>query len=121
MIGTTTTGDKIYRKMGEGTRMLGLVSKEMVAIKNVRAIRKYSDAAMIEIDVLHKIARNDAAAKQLSLLKEQCKHLVKEGNLLRKKVLRYKEIYETRGSNLKKAEFERETLLLPESFLSDFR
>ncbi|WVZ95976.1 hypothetical protein U9M48_041673 [Paspalum notatum var. saurae] len=40
------------------------------------------------------------------LLKEQCKHLTKEGSLLRKKVLRYKEISETRGSNLQKAELE---------------
>lgn len=39
-------------------------------------------------------------------LKEQCKHLAKEGNLLRKKALRYKEISETRGSNLQKAELE---------------
>lgn len=43
---------------------------------------------------------------RFSLLKEQCKHLVKEGNLLRKKALRYKEISETRGSNLQKAELE---------------
>ncbi|KQK03527.1 WPP domain-associated protein [Brachypodium distachyon] len=40
------------------------------------------------------------------LLKEQCKHLTKEGNLLKKKALRYKEISETRGSNLQKAELE---------------
>jgi hypothetical protein len=40
------------------------------------------------------------------LLKEQCKHLAKEGNLLRKKALRYKEISDTRGSNLHKAELE---------------
>ncbi|KAL5205352.1 hypothetical protein ABZP36_033561 [Zizania latifolia] len=63
-----TSRYKIYRKMGEGT--FGQVlecwdreSKEMVAIKIVRAVRKYSDAAMIEIDVLQKLARNDAAAK----------------------------------------------------------
>ncbi|CAM0880636.1 unnamed protein product [Alopecurus aequalis] len=40
------------------------------------------------------------------LLKDQCKHLAKEGNLLKKKALRYKEISETRGSNLQKAELE---------------
>ncbi|XP_062191154.1 WPP domain-associated protein-like isoform X2 [Phragmites australis] len=40
------------------------------------------------------------------LLKEQCKHLAREGNLLKKKALRYKEISETRGSNLQKAELE---------------
>uniref|UniRef100_A0A453LP48 Protein kinase domain-containing protein n=1 Tax=Aegilops tauschii subsp. strangulata TaxID=200361 RepID=A0A453LP48_AEGTS len=60
--------DKIYRKMGEGT--FGQVlecwdreRKEMVAIKIVRAVNKYSDAAMIEIDVLQKLARNDATGK----------------------------------------------------------
>ncbi|KAG0542840.1 hypothetical protein BDA96_02G138500 [Sorghum bicolor] len=54
--------------MGEGT--FGQVlecwdreSKEMVAIKIVRSVKKYSDAAMIEIDVLQKLARNDAAGK----------------------------------------------------------
>jgi dual-specificity kinase len=36
----------------------------MVAIKVVRAINKYSEAAMIEIDVLQKLSRNDAAGKQ---------------------------------------------------------
>lgn len=39
-------------------------SKEMVAIKIVRAVKKYSDAALIEIDVLQQLARNDAAGKQ---------------------------------------------------------
>jgi dual-specificity kinase len=55
--------------MGEGT--FGQVlecwdreRKEMVAIKIVRSVKKYSDAAMIEIDVLQKLARNDAAGKQ---------------------------------------------------------
>uniref|UniRef100_A0ACD5XPX9 Uncharacterized protein n=2 Tax=Avena sativa TaxID=4498 RepID=A0ACD5XPX9_AVESA len=63
-----TSRYKIYRKMGEGT--FGQVlecwdreRKEMVAIKIVRAVNKYSDAAMIEIDVLQKLARNDAAGK----------------------------------------------------------
>uniref|UniRef100_A0ACD5VSK8 Uncharacterized protein n=1 Tax=Avena sativa TaxID=4498 RepID=A0ACD5VSK8_AVESA len=40
------------------------------------------------------------------LLKDQCKHLTKEGNLLKKKALWYKEIAETKGSNLQKAELE---------------
>ncbi|CAN6223236.1 unnamed protein product [Urochloa humidicola] len=35
----------------------------MVAIKVVRSVKKYSDAAMIEIDVLQKLARNDVAGK----------------------------------------------------------
>ncbi|KAL6840918.1 hypothetical protein ACP4OV_029178 [Aristida adscensionis] len=61
---------KICRKIGEGT--FGQVlecwdreNKEMVAIKIVRAVKKYSDAAMIEIDVLQKLARSDAAAKHV--------------------------------------------------------
>ncbi|KAK3132646.1 hypothetical protein QOZ80_6AG0525620 [Eleusine coracana subsp. coracana] len=63
-----TSRYKIYRKIGEGT--FGQVlecwdreNKEMVAIKVVRAVKKYSDAAMIEIDVLQKLTRNDAAGK----------------------------------------------------------
>ncbi|TVU10545.1 hypothetical protein EJB05_44085 [Eragrostis curvula] len=74
-----TSRYKIYRKIGEeiyysivvmfkGT--FGQVlecwdreNKEMVAIKVVRAVKKYSDAAMIEIDVLQKLARNDASGK----------------------------------------------------------
>ncbi|XP_062193751.1 serine/threonine-protein kinase AFC2-like isoform X1 [Phragmites australis] len=63
-----TSRYKIYRKIGKGT--FGQVlecwdreNKEMVAIKIVRAVKKYSDAAMIEIDVLQKLARNGAAGK----------------------------------------------------------
>lgn len=33
--------------------------KEIVAIKIVRSIHKYREAAMIEIDVLQKLARHD--------------------------------------------------------------
>jgi dual-specificity kinase len=33
--------------------------KEAVAIKVVRSIHKYREAAMIEIDVLQRLARND--------------------------------------------------------------
>lgn len=33
--------------------------KEIVAIKVVRSIQKYREAAMIEIDVLQKLARHD--------------------------------------------------------------
>jgi dual-specificity kinase len=39
-----------------------------VAIKIVRSVKKYSDAAMIEIDVLQKLARNDAAGKHYASL-----------------------------------------------------
>ncbi|KAF8400776.1 hypothetical protein HHK36_014078 [Tetracentron sinense] len=55
---------KILSKMGEGTfgRVLECWDRrtqEFVAIKVVRSIRKYRDAAMIEIDVLQLLAKND--------------------------------------------------------------
>jgi dual-specificity kinase len=34
-------------------------TREYVAIKVVRSIRKYNDAAMIEIDVLNRLAENE--------------------------------------------------------------
>ncbi|KAI9191289.1 hypothetical protein LWI28_006466 [Acer negundo] len=59
-----TTRYKILSKMGEGT--FGQVlecwdrqTREYVAIKVIRSIRKYRDAAMIEIDVLQHLAKND--------------------------------------------------------------
>ncbi|KAJ9568313.1 hypothetical protein OSB04_004279 [Centaurea solstitialis] len=55
---------KIHGKMGEGT--FGQVlecwdkeRKEMVAIKIVRGIKKYREAAMIEIDVLQQLGKHD--------------------------------------------------------------
>ncbi|KAI8526975.1 hypothetical protein RHMOL_Rhmol12G0040500 [Rhododendron molle] len=55
---------KILRKIGEGT--FGQVfecwdreAKEMVAIKVVRSIKKYREAAMMEIDVLQLLGRYD--------------------------------------------------------------
>ncbi|KDO44120.1 hypothetical protein CISIN_1g013705mg [Citrus sinensis] len=55
---------RILSKMGEGT--FGQVvecfdneKKELVAIKIVRSINKYREAAMIEIDVLQRLARHD--------------------------------------------------------------
>ncbi|XP_072954304.1 serine/threonine-protein kinase AFC1-like isoform X2 [Typha angustifolia] len=50
--------------MGEGTfgqvlECWDLESKEAVAIKIVRSLQKYREAAMIEIDVLQKLAKND--------------------------------------------------------------
>ncbi|KAL5221219.1 hypothetical protein ABZP36_025932 [Zizania latifolia] len=55
---------KILSKMGEGTfgRVLECwdrETREYVAIKVVRSIRKYRDAAMIEIDVLNRLAENE--------------------------------------------------------------
>ncbi|KAG6510163.1 hypothetical protein ZIOFF_028172 [Zingiber officinale] len=56
--------DKIHSKMGEGT--FGQVLEcwdrernEMVAIKIVRSIRKYRQAAMIEIDMLQQLGKYD--------------------------------------------------------------
>ncbi|XP_039051235.1 serine/threonine-protein kinase AFC3-like [Hibiscus syriacus] len=55
---------KILSKMGEGT--FGLVlecwdreTRDYVAIKIVRSIHKYRDAAMIEIDILQHLAKNE--------------------------------------------------------------
>ncbi|XP_057971099.1 serine/threonine-protein kinase AFC1 isoform X3 [Malania oleifera] len=55
---------RILSKMGEGTfgqvlECLDYERKEVVAIKVVRSIHKYREAAMIEIDVLQKLARHD--------------------------------------------------------------
>ncbi|XP_024985456.1 serine/threonine-protein kinase AFC3 isoform X1 [Cynara cardunculus var. scolymus] len=55
---------KILSKMGEGTfgRVLECwdrQTREYVAIKVIRSIRKYRDAAMIEVDVLQQLAKND--------------------------------------------------------------
>ncbi|XP_020241088.1 serine/threonine-protein kinase AFC3 isoform X1 [Asparagus officinalis] len=55
---------KILSKIGEGTfgRVLECwdrETREFVAIKVVRSIRKYRHAAMIEIDVLNNLAKND--------------------------------------------------------------
>ncbi|PIA51599.1 hypothetical protein AQUCO_01100447v1 [Aquilegia coerulea] len=59
-----TSRYKIHSKMGEGT--FGQVlecwdreRKEFVAIKIVRGIKKYREAAMIEIDVLQQLAKHD--------------------------------------------------------------
>ncbi|CAI8597588.1 unnamed protein product [Vicia faba] len=59
-----TSRYKVHGKMGEGT--FGQVlecwdreRKEMVAIKVVRAIKKYREAAMIEIEMLQQLAKHD--------------------------------------------------------------
>ncbi|XP_028067152.1 serine/threonine-protein kinase AFC1-like isoform X2 [Camellia sinensis] len=59
-----TTRYRILSKMGEGTfgqvlECLDNEKKEIVAIKIVRSINKYREAAMIEIDVLQKLSRHD--------------------------------------------------------------
>ncbi|KAJ7523094.1 hypothetical protein O6H91_18G037200 [Diphasiastrum complanatum] len=55
---------KVISKMGEGTfgRVLECwdrEAQEFVAIKLIRNVQKYRDAAMIEIDVLRVLAKND--------------------------------------------------------------
>ncbi|KAK6922304.1 Protein kinase domain [Dillenia turbinata] len=59
-----TSRYRIHRKIGEGT--FGQVlecwdreAREMVAIKVVRGIKKYREAAIIEIDVLQLLGRHD--------------------------------------------------------------
>ncbi|XP_021634411.1 serine/threonine-protein kinase AFC2 isoform X3 [Manihot esculenta] len=59
-----TSRYKIHSKMGEGT--FGQVlecwdreKKEMVAIKIVRGIKKYREAAMIEVEVLQQLGKHD--------------------------------------------------------------
>ncbi|MQL79682.1 hypothetical protein Taro_012121 [Colocasia esculenta] len=59
-----TSRYKIHSKIGEGTfgQVLECWDKEtneMVAIKVVRGMKKYRDAAMIEIDVLQQLVRHD--------------------------------------------------------------
>lgn len=39
-------------------------TKEMVAIKVVRSIKKYREAAMIEIDVLHLLGKYDRSGSR---------------------------------------------------------
>ncbi|KAK7410347.1 hypothetical protein VNO78_01061 [Psophocarpus tetragonolobus] len=60
---------KILSKMGEGTfgRVLECwdrQTREYVAIKVVRSIRKYRDAAMLEVDVLQHLAKNDRGSSR---------------------------------------------------------
>ncbi|KAL8209552.1 hypothetical protein R6Q57_006284 [Mikania cordata] len=61
--------DRILSKMCEGTfgqvlECLENEKKEPVAIKIVRSINKYREAAMIEIDVLQKFARHDVGGSR---------------------------------------------------------
>jgi dual-specificity kinase len=56
--------DQIVRKIGEGTfgRVLECLDRddrELVAIKVVRSSEKYREDAMIEIDVLTTLSKND--------------------------------------------------------------
>ncbi|KAG5618048.1 hypothetical protein H5410_017872 [Solanum commersonii] len=64
LITSVTHNNKINSKMGEGT--FGQVlecwdreRKEMVAIKIVRGMKKYRDAAMIEVEMLQQLGKHD--------------------------------------------------------------
>ncbi|OMO60274.1 hypothetical protein CCACVL1_24272 [Corchorus capsularis] len=64
-----TSRYKIYRKIGEGT--FGQVlecwdreTREMVAIKVVRSIKKYREAAMMELEVLHLLGKYDRSGSR---------------------------------------------------------
>ncbi|KAG5046189.1 hypothetical protein AAZX31_06G168000 [Glycine max] len=64
-----TSRYKIHGKMGEGT--FGQVlecwdreRKEMVAIKIVRGIKKYREAAMVEIEVLQQLGKHDKGSNR---------------------------------------------------------
>lgn len=50
-------------------------TKEYVAVKIIRSIKKYRDAAMIEIDVLQKLVKTDKGRKRyfyMNLLLADC-------------------------------------------------
>ncbi|KAJ3669171.1 hypothetical protein LUZ60_011121 [Juncus effusus] len=60
---------RILSKMGEGTfgqvlECWDLGNKETVAVKIIRSLQKYREAAMIEIDVLQKLARHDQSGSR---------------------------------------------------------
>ncbi|KAM3348466.1 hypothetical protein ACQJBY_022006 [Aegilops geniculata] len=70
----------------------------------VESMREFENLVTYQQTIIaNKIQHSES---RFCLLKDQCKHLTKEGNLLKRKALRYKEISETRGSNLQKAELE---------------
>jgi dual-specificity kinase len=52
-------------------------AQEYVAIKVIRSVQKYRDAAMIEIDVLRTLAKNDRTGSRcvLHLARYYCHHL----------------------------------------------
>uniref|UniRef100_M1AUI4 PK12 protein kinase n=1 Tax=Solanum tuberosum TaxID=4113 RepID=M1AUI4_SOLTU len=77
-----TTRYKILKKIGEGT--FGQVlecwdreQKEFVAIKIIRSIKKYREAAMVEIDVLQLLGRYDRGGSRyvLSMLNKLALHI----------------------------------------------
>ncbi|XP_028097734.1 serine/threonine-protein kinase AFC1-like [Camellia sinensis] len=70
-----TTRYRILSKMGEGTfgkvlECLDYERKEIVAIKIVRSINKYREAAMIEIGVLQELSRHDVGSTRCVQIRE---------------------------------------------------
>ncbi|WOL01359.1 serine/threonine-protein kinase AFC2 isoform X1 [Canna indica] len=72
---------KIHGKMGEGT--FGQVlecwdreREEMVAIKIVRGINKYREAAMIEIDMLQQLGKCDKSSSRCVQIRNWFKYLI---------------------------------------------
>ncbi|KAL2526993.1 Serine/threonine-protein kinase AFC2 [Abeliophyllum distichum] len=64
--------DKIHSKMGEATFCQVLECwdrdrEEMVAIKIVRGVKKYRDAAMIEVEVLQQLGKHDKVGYQYGI------------------------------------------------------
>lgn len=57
-------GAIISGTFGQVLECLDNEKKELVAIKIVRSIHKYREAAMIEIDVLQKLAKNDVGGNR---------------------------------------------------------
>ena len=57
--------ENIAGTFGQVLECLDNERKEIVAIKVVRSVHKYREAAMIEIDVLHKLLRHDVGGARL--------------------------------------------------------
>ncbi|KAF5940805.1 hypothetical protein HYC85_021972 [Camellia sinensis] len=78
---------RILSKMGEGTfgkvlECLDNEKKEIVAIKIVRSLHKYREAAMIEIDVLQKLARHDIGATRCVQIRNWFDYLMHDLRLI---------------------------------------
>ncbi|THG17415.1 hypothetical protein TEA_027691 [Camellia sinensis var. sinensis] len=83
----TPATDRILSKMGEGTfgqvlECLDNERKEIVAIKIVRSINKYREAAMIEIDVLQKLSRHDIGGTRCVQIRNWFDYLMHDLHLI---------------------------------------
>ncbi|KAK2974658.1 hypothetical protein RJ640_030266 [Escallonia rubra] len=82
-----TSRYKIHSKMGEGT--FGQVlecwdkdRKEMVAVKIVRGIKKYREAAMIEVDVLQQLGKHDKGGNRCVQIRNWFDYLMHDLRLI---------------------------------------